>query len=80
MIAYSLQGVLYHVTLCTLLFCCMLPKQIWRSLNDLFEYVLREMGSTLNNSETRLSELTSALETERADREAAAAKHAFNLT
>jgi hypothetical protein len=54
--------------------------QIWRSLNDLFEYVLREMGSTLSSSETRLSELTAALETERADREAAATRHAFELT
>jgi uncharacterized membrane protein YpjA len=62
------------------MYCHATVTQIWRSLNDLFEYVLREMGSTLNSSETRLSELTAALEVERADKEAAAAKHAFELT
>ncbi|KAG5188867.1 hypothetical protein JKP88DRAFT_253207 [Tribonema minus] len=56
-----------------------LLDKIWRSLNDLFEYVLREMSTALADSDGRLTDLSEALEAERAERRARDAQHAHDL-
>ncbi|CAM9882533.1 unnamed protein product, partial [Ectocarpus sp. 13 AM-2016] len=56
-----------------------LLDRIWRSLNELFEFVLWEMSRTVTRCEERLEVMNAVVEQERADRESRETMHKNEL-
>ncbi|CAM9305868.1 unnamed protein product, partial [Ectocarpus fasciculatus] len=56
-----------------------LLDRIWRSLNELFEFVLWEMSRTVARCEERLEVMNAVVEQERADRESRETMHKNEL-